>query len=399
MGTLTDTPALPLMMIAWALAGMGLDIGLARFTYGVTLPSMRRELGLDYTASGILNAVHLLGYLAGTAAAPALLRRMATGTLARAGHVLFAMGALACALAPGVTTLAIGRLASGIGAAGGITAILVIVIESVAARHRPAVSAAVWAGIGAAVALSGAAAPALLTQAGGWRAGFAASAAVAAALSLGFPPRSYATRPAGQEAGAPASIHPPRGSFGLHVSCLIAAYALFGVAYIGYVTFAGARLAATGASLQAIRVVWVTLGLSCMVGSGLAVLGLRARFGRQAALTAALLAAGAGSLVAAIPGLAASIAGAALFGLGMTSSPALVTAYLRDRSTAATYPQLVSVATIGLGTGQLIGPVATGFLADHFGLAAAFLFAAAVFALAAACALADEWVNARPGGS
>ena len=159
------TSALPVAMIAWALIGMGLDIGLARFTYGVTLPSMRRDLGLDYTASGILNTVHLAGYLAGTAVAPMLLRHMTKGLLARGGHLLFAAGALACAAAPGVPVLALGRLASGIGAAGGITAILVIVVECVNARSRPAVSAAVWAGVGVAVAASGWAAPALLTLA------------------------------------------------------------------------------------------------------------------------------------------------------------------------------------------------------------------------------------------
>ena len=377
-------------MIAWAMVGMGLDIGLARFTYGVTLPSMRRDLGLDYTASGILNTVHLLGYLGGTAAAPALLRHMTKGVLARAGHILFALGALTCAFAPGVMTLAIGRLASGIGAAGGITAILVIVVESVAARYRPAVSAAVWAGVGVAVALSGWAAPALLTHAGGWRVAFAASAAVAIALSIGFPPRSRAA-----ETFAPILVaHQPRALFGWHVSWLIAAYSLFGVAYIAYVTFAGARLAAAGASLQAVRVVWVMLGLGCIAGSALAVMGLRARFGRQAALSLSLAAAAAGCLIAAIPGLPASIGGATLFGLGMTSGPALVTAYLRDRSTAATYPQLISVATLGLGLGQLIGPISAGFLADHFGVAAAFVLAAVVFGCAAACALADEVVNA-----
>ena len=184
-----------------------------------------------------------------------------------------------------------------------------------------------------------------------------------------------------------------RELFGRDLSFLMAAYALFGVAYIAYVTFAGARLAAAGASLQAVRVVWVVLGLGCIAGSALAVLGLRARLGRQAALTASLASLAAGSLIAAMTGLPAAIAGAALFGLGMTSGPAMVTAYLRDRSTAATYPQLISVATIGLGLGQLVGPIAAGFLSDHWQPAAAFVFAAAVFGLAAACALIDELVH------
>ena len=388
-----ESSALPIAMIAWAVIGMGLDIGLARFTYGVTLPSMRRDLGLDYTASGILNTVHLAGYLAGTAVAPMLLRHVTKGLLARGGHLLFAAGALACAVAPGVPVLALGRLASGIGAAGGITAILVIVVECVEARSRPAVSAAVWGGVGVAVAASGWAAPALLTIAGGWRLGFAASSVVAAAVAIGFPPRSLLVPAQQSVAGVHHRRLGLRELFSRNLSFLMAAYALFGVAYIAYVTFAGARLAAAGASLQAVRVVWVVLGLGCIAGSALAVLGLRARLGRQAALTVSLASLAAGSLIAAMAGLPAAIAGAALFGLGMTSGPAMVTAYLRDRSTAATYPQLISVATIGLGLGQLVGPIAAGFLSDHWQPAAAFVFAAAVFGLAAACALIDELVH------
>ena len=57
-------PALPLRLLAWGALGVSLHIGLARFGYGVVLPSLRVELGLGYTAGGVLNAVHLGGYLA-----------------------------------------------------------------------------------------------------------------------------------------------------------------------------------------------------------------------------------------------------------------------------------------------------------------------------------------------
>ena len=56
-------PALPIRLLAWGSLGTALHIGLARFGYGVVLPSLRGELGLGYTAAGVLNAVHLGGYL------------------------------------------------------------------------------------------------------------------------------------------------------------------------------------------------------------------------------------------------------------------------------------------------------------------------------------------------
>lgn len=384
--------ALPYAMIAWALLGMGLDIGLARFTYGVTLPAMRRDLGLDYTISGTLNTIHLAGYLIGTVAAPMLLRRMSPAWLGRAGHLLFAAGAAACAMAPGVPMLAVGRLVSGVGAAGGITAILVITLEAVSARQRPVVSAAVWSGLGVAVAASGLAAPALLDHAAGWRIGFAASAAVALALALGFPPRHRRRTAAAPLSlvGAPADRLTLRSLLARRWCFLMAAYAAFGVAYIAYVTFVGTRLAAAGASLAAVQAVWVLQGLGCVAGSVLAVLALRVPLGRRIALTAALASCCGGTFIASFAGLPAAMAGAILFGLGMASGPAMVTAYLRDRSTAASYPQALSFATVGLGLGQLVGPVAAGLLSDRFGAAAAAQFAAVVFAFAALAALVDE---------
>ncbi len=143
--------AFPRAILALAVLAMAVDIGLARFTYGVTLPALRRDLGLDYTAAGALGSVHLLGYLAGTLGAPAVARRVGQAALARGGHLLFATGTGMSALAPGVAMLGAGRLLSGIGTAAGITAVIVLSLEAVEARLRFAASAAIWAGIGVAV--------------------------------------------------------------------------------------------------------------------------------------------------------------------------------------------------------------------------------------------------------
>jgi len=69
-------PALPIRLLAWGALGTALHIGLARFGYGVVLPSLRGELGLGYTAAGVLNAVHLGGYLLGTLTGAALMPRL-----------------------------------------------------------------------------------------------------------------------------------------------------------------------------------------------------------------------------------------------------------------------------------------------------------------------------------
>ena len=80
MTTHLATPAhkevrLPLRLLAWGALGVALHVGMARFAYGVVLPSLRTEMGLGYTAGGVLNALHLAGYLVGTLLGPGLIRR------------------------------------------------------------------------------------------------------------------------------------------------------------------------------------------------------------------------------------------------------------------------------------------------------------------------------------
>ena len=95
-----DIKTLPLRLIAWGALGVALHVGLARFAYGVVLPSLRNELGLGFTAGGVLNALHLAGYLAGTLMGPMLGRRMGLAQQMRAGNLLTAAGALLCAVVP-----------------------------------------------------------------------------------------------------------------------------------------------------------------------------------------------------------------------------------------------------------------------------------------------------------
>jgi hypothetical protein len=142
-----DIKTLPLRLIAWGALGIALHVGLARFAYGVVLPSLRNELGLGFTAGGVLNALHLAGYLAGTLMGPMLGRRMGLAQQMRAGNLLTAAGALLCALVPidfwgDSLLLGAGRLATGLGAGATIIAIMVSVFSQVTESARATASAA-----------------------------------------------------------------------------------------------------------------------------------------------------------------------------------------------------------------------------------------------------------------
>ena len=376
---------------------MMLNVGLARFTYGVMLPSLRHDLGLDYFESGSLNAIHLAGYLIGTLIAPSLGRRMTAWRMSRAAHLLVAAGAITCAVAPSSATgffiLAVGRLATGIGAGLGIVATFVIVFEAVSAAKRPLVSAVVWSGLNVGIIGSGLCVAWLLETAIGWRVAFALSALVAIVLAVAFPPAAFRTERGAPLAGAvqtrPVKMISPRWLF---LSC---AYLCFGIAYVAYSTFAGVRLAAINASYFVVGATWTVLGLTSMIGSFGTIPVLTSERMKRAALFIALSFGAAGSFVASGNSPLAAFAGAALVGLGLAAVPTIVSAYARDRTDAETYPRAFSIASAFLGVGQLVGPLAGGAVGDWLGSAAIPIFAAAAYGIGALLAVADAAVMRR----
>lgn len=404
------TAHLPLGLLAWGALGVALHIGLARFAYGVVLPPLREELALGYTAAGVLNATHLAGYLVGTLLGPALARRMSMAQMARGAHLLVAGGALLCALAPagvgwGVWLLSLGRLATGLGAGAAVIAIMVSVLSSVAEDWRARASVLMWTGMALAILGCGLSAPWLL-QAGAWRWAFAAAAVLALVLAVALPIPSAApansaanslrgavAQAAGEHAFGLRSVATPRWLG------LIVAYFCFGLGYIAYATFAGARMAAAAAPAAQVAVAWTTLALATLCGSAATWRLLGKPQWRALALPVAMALATVGSAVAALPSASAALWGAVLVGLGLAATPALVTAAARARSSAQDYARAFSITTAALGLGQLVGPVLAGALADGFGSAAAPGVAALAYGLGAVCATLDLRWAARQDAS
>lgn len=391
---------LPIELLFWGALGIALNVGLARFTYGVMLPSIRRDLGLDYLGSGNLNAVHLAGYLVGTLAAPSIIARTGASRLSRQAHLLVAAAAAVCAVAPesmplGAAVLGFGRAATGLGAGAGIVAILVIVFGAVPARRRPVASAVVWSGMGAAIVASGFAVPLLIGPAIGWRCAFACSALLALAVAAGFPPRAHRGCAATTITSAGRADFPARRLLAAMWLYLLGTYLMFGIAYVAYSTFAGAQLATMNAPATSIMATWIGFGATAVLGAALTVPLITSPRTRRFALVSALATGAIGALVAGLDTPAAAIVGALLVGLGLASTPSIITAYARDRCSAADYPKVFSYATAALGIGQLLGPVAGGALADRLGTGVIPLFAASAYGLGAIFALTDALVARR----
>jgi predicted MFS family arabinose efflux permease len=365
---------------------IGLDVGVARITYGVALPAFARDLQLSLTAAGLLGTVHLIGYLLGTLASP-LNRNVGALALCRASHFVFACAMLVCGLASDIPTMAAGRFVAGLAAGFGVFSIFLIVFDATEPEKRSAAGSLVWSGIGVAIVASGFASG-LLLDGGAWRLSFIVPAALALAVAAFIPRTVSAARAQAKAAEASpsrlAEVTSARWIF------LVAAYFLFGAGYISYVTFAGVMLKGIGLSSVGVTWFWVMYGASSIAGAALGAVLLSGGFARRIALCAALCSGAIGSLLIVYgDNWSVFATSSALVGLGSVATPAIVTFLIRNRTSDAAYPFFFTVGTASLGLGQLSGPAVGGLLADGFGPSAIGWFAAAIYGAGMLAAAAD----------
>jgi predicted MFS family arabinose efflux permease len=381
------------VLLAVAMLAIGLDVGVARITYGVVLPAFARDLQLSLTAAGLLGTLHLIGYLLGTLASPTLNAKVGALALCRASHFVFACAMLVCGLASDVTTMAAGRFVAGLAAGFGVFSIFLIVFDATEPEKRSAAGSLVWSGIGVAIVASGLACGPIL-DGGAWRLSFIVPAILALAVAVLIPRTASAARAQPKAADASpsrlAELTSARWIF------LIAAYFLFAAGYISYSTFAGVMLKGIGLSSGGVTWFWVMYGASSIAGAALGAALLSGGFARCIALSAALGSGAIGSLLV-VHGENGSVfaASSVLVGLGSVATPAIVTFLIRNRTNDAAYPFFFTVGTASLGLGQLSGPAVGGLLADWFGLSAIGWFAAASYGAGMLAAAADGFFSQR----
>jgi predicted MFS family arabinose efflux permease len=381
------------VLLAVAMLAIGLDVGVARITYGVVLPAFARDLQLSLTAAGLLGTLHLIGYLLGTLASPSLNAKVGALALCRASHFVFACAMLVCGLASDVTTMAAGRFVAGLAAGFGVFSIFLIVFDATEPEKRSAAGSLVWSGIGVAIVASGLACGPIL-DGGAWRLSFIVPAILALAVAVLIPRTASAARaqPKAADASPSRLAELTSGRWIL----LIAAYFLFAAGYISYSTFAGVMLKGIGLSSGGVTWFWVMYGASSIAGAALGAALLSGGFARRIALSAALGSGAIGSLLV-VHGENGSVfaASSVLVGLGSVATPAIVTFLIRNRTNDAAYPFFFTVGTASLGLGQLSGPAVGGLLADWFGLSAIGWFAAASYGAGMLAAAADGFFSQR----
>jgi predicted MFS family arabinose efflux permease len=404
------TPALALARAFWlALAlsmGAAVSLGITRFAYGLLLPPMRIDLAWSYTLAGAMNTANALGYLLGALMTPWLLRRVGAGRTLIAGAVLASVFMAGSGFFVTPALLLAQRLLAGLASAwifiaGGLMA------AGLAARvpaRAGLLLGLYYGGTGFGIVASALLVPAAMAAAMGephaWR---LAWWALAAACALGTAGLAWPARVLG-EAGplapgtaptatpAATSAAPPDANTALdadarRLAWALAGYTLFGVGYIGYMTFVIALLREQGVAPAGITAFYALLGVAVVASSRIwAGLLDRSRGGQALAMLNALL-----GVATVLPVFTRSwpwlLVSGLMFGGIFLSVVASTTALVRHNLPPARWAAGISAFTIVFAAGQIVGPTVVGWIADGpGGLTRGLLFSAAALWVGAALA-------------
>lgn len=353
------------VLSALALAlGAAVSLGLARFSYALLLPPMREDLQWSYFTAGLMNAVNAAGYLVGAFTAPVLLRRWPAHRLLLGSAVAAALILLAHAWTRSDLILGLWRSTTGVVSAWMFVAggLLAADLSARLPAHERASAGLLlglyYGGVGWGIVACALVLPPLLPQAAAWPSGWmalAACAAVAAALMAWKVAAPGPTAP--QDALSPAV---PWQAFGW----ALAAYFMFGLGYIGYMTFIVTLLRERDLAGPVVAAFYALLGIGVTASPWLwAALLQRHRDGKALSLLSALLAV-ATAIPVGLPGPVWAFASGALFGACFLSVVASTTAWVRHNLPAPQWAAGISAFTAVFAAGQVVGPGVVGWLAD-----------------------------------
>ncbi|RKR37077.1 YbfB/YjiJ family MFS transporter [Paraburkholderia sp. BL17N1] len=386
---------LPTLMLAASLSlGSAIALGLARFAYALLLPSMKLDLGWSFAQAGAMNTANALGYLLGALAFPRLARRWSAGALFGGGCVATALLMAGSGLLADTNALLTLRVITGVSSAAIFISGGVLAARLASARPHDAglVLGLYYGGTGWGIVASSLLVPlTIFNVPHGWQFAWFALALACAALAAAAVgaarkvERVHAMASSATQSHAAADA--PRWP---RFSLALAGYTLFGVGYIGYMTFIVALLRNAGMSAIVVTCFYLLLGvatvISARVWSGLLD---RMRGGQALAVLNALLA-----IATLLPALftqpwVAFVSGV-LFGATFLSAVASTTAFVRHNLPASHWAKGISAFTIVFAFGQIVGPMVIGWVSDGAGLARGLVYSALLLAAGAVLAACQK---------
>ena len=358
--------------------GAAIALGMARFAYGLFLPFMVEDLSWSYTVAGSMNMANALGYFIGALCTAYLFRkyRAAHALLVSAVVVSLLMGL--SALLTNTSGLFIVRTLTGVASApvfiGG--AVLVARLGNLHASRSGLLIGIYYGGCGLGIILSSVLVPASVEWAQqhnidhSWQPGWWWLAIAGLVLTVLMIIPSLAI-PAGN------SEQSQRSDSGVRQYLpLVIGYGLFGMGYIGYMTFVIALLKNTGLQPETVNLFYLILGLAVMISARLWAAALdNYRGGKTLAILNSLI--GIACLLPACVALlfnAGDIGNIALaiiffsgilFGCCFLSAVAATTAFVKHNLPQEQWIAGITVFTCVFGGGQVLGPLIVGWIADQ----------------------------------
>jgi predicted MFS family arabinose efflux permease len=346
--------------------GAMVSLGLARFSYALLLPAMRADLGWSYLTAGTLNTLNAAGYLLGALAMPRWMARWGAAAVFVGGSAASALLLALHGLVLQDAWLMVLRCATGAASAATFVAggVLAARLAGLPGALPGLVLGIYYGGTGIGIMACAAFLPPLIDRpaAHAWQAGWWLLAALAlAATPLMARVAHGVPVPPAVAAATGGGFQARRMAFGL------GGYFMFGVGYIGYMTFIVTLLREQGLAAGTVTAFYALLGAGVVASSWLwAGLLQRCKGGQALALLNGLLA-----LAAALPLLwvhpVAAFASGALFGGVFLSVVASTTALVRHNLPASDWARGISAFTIVFALGQIFGPVGVGWLSDGGG--------------------------------
>lgn len=346
--------------------GAAVALGISRFSYGLLLPPMRDDLGWSYLLAGSMNTGNAFGYLLGALATPRLLHRFGAHGLLIAGAVLTAVFLVLSGLVVDASLLMLQRILAGIASAfifiaGGVLAAR---LGAMHAQQAGLLIGLYYGGTGIGIVISALLVPITLGAsldsgvAHGWQWSWLSLGAVCliATALMAAPARQIPDAP--PASGAQQRFEVKAFAFGL------SGYFMFGIGYIGYMTFVVALLKQQGMDSSVITVFYTLLGLTVIASSRIWA-GVLDRFkgGESLAILNALV-----GIATVLPALTASVPAVfisgLLFGAVFLSAVASTTALVRHNLPPQAWSTGISAFTTVFAVGQIVGPSIVGWIAD-----------------------------------
>jgi len=356
-------------------------VGLGRFGYSTILPNMQAGLGIDNGQAGLLATMGLIGYMALTIIGGALASRHGSRLIASLGLVVVGLGMVFMGLSDKFISVALWSLLAGVGTGAVHISIFGLFPAWFSKKRRGLASGIAISGGSIGMIFSGIIVPLIITRYGenAWQFSWLLFGVVTLVIAviaysvLRNKPAEKGLQPiGGEEEITPGTSDTGPGLESVYtlpaVWILALVYALFGFAYIIFMSFFVKHLSADAGFTEAAAMrLFMIMGWISLL-SGLIWGSVSDFIGRKRTLVMLYMIHG---LSFGLFGLGGKpvyfVLAAVFFGLSSWSVPAIMAATCGDMLGPDLAPAGLGFVTLFMGIGQVLGPVAAGLVADAVG--------------------------------